>query len=119
MDLSPEAWGLIGVALTGVIAWWGRRVESAGSRAIASQGAAAQQWQQMAAFERERAEKADAKVETLQEEVEELKAEVDVLESAARDREDVVADLRRQVAGLENRLVEVGEDVRVPEEVTG
>lgn len=75
----------------------GRRFESAGTRAVAAQGAAADEWQDLAVFHRQRAELAESQLAE-----ERLKATL-------KDEEH-----RKMIQGLENRLREAGEVVRRP-----
>lgn len=91
-------WGaLVLAAVTGLMAALGKRYESAGSRAVEAQGAAADEWQDLAVFQRQRAETAESQLAE-----ERLKA-------ALKEEEH-----RKMIAGLESRLRDAGEPVRRP-----
>lgn len=94
--------GVISGAILGVLALMGKRMETGTSRAVEAQGAAADEWQELAGFHRERAEAAE---QVLRDEREARR-----LEQLAHERE---------VAGLEQRLEEVGLPIRRRPRVPG
>ena len=89
--------GLVLAAVTGLMAALGKRYESAGSRAVEAQGAAAKAWQDLATMFQQRSELLASQLEE-----EKLKG------AAAEEKH------HEMVQGLENRLRGLGEDIRRP-----
>lgn len=85
-----------------VLAWFGRRIESAGSRAVASQGAAADEWQALYVQAKTDLEDKDAEL-------------TDRAELWAQEK----AQLLREIGGLEQRLEGYGLPVRRRPRVPG
>jgi hypothetical protein len=89
-------WAALAVAIvTGLLSMTGKRIETRTSRAVEAQGAAADEWQTLAVFHRDRAEALD---EVLQDE-----RAAFALQKAA---------LEAQVRGLEGRLSSAGLPIR-------